>query len=128
MVQPETIEPAKTDWASPSLFTPIKNCTLQFCADYRECNAVTGCYSYPILRMDECIEWLGYVTIFSTLDANSGYWQIQNCKKIHGKDLLYVASWIILVYSCAVLDLKAQWAHCNVPRTSFCWQSIGSLR
>jgi hypothetical protein len=26
--------------------------------------------------MDECIDYLGDATIFSTLDCNSGYWQI----------------------------------------------------
>eukprot|EP00170_Pyropia_yezoensis_P002554 contig_10742_g2558 len=26
--------------------------------------------------MDDCIEFLGEVTVFSMLDANAGYWQI----------------------------------------------------
>ena len=32
--------------------------------------------AYPIPRMDECIDSLGDAVIFSTLDCNSGYWQI----------------------------------------------------
>ena len=32
--------------------------------------------TYSISRMDECIDNLGDAKIFSTLDANSGYWRI----------------------------------------------------
>ena len=27
--------------------------------------------------MDECIDSLGEATIFATLDANAGYWQVE---------------------------------------------------
>ncbi len=33
-------------------------------------------YSYPLPRMDECIDSLGDTKVFTTLDANSGYWQL----------------------------------------------------
>ena len=32
--------------------------------------------SYPLPRMDECIDSLGEAKVFSTLDAYSGYWQL----------------------------------------------------
>ena len=32
--------------------------------------------AYPIPRTDECIDSLGDAVIFSTLEYNSGYWQI----------------------------------------------------
>jgi hypothetical protein len=32
--------------------------------------------SYPLPRMDQCIDCLGDATIISTLDCNSGYWKI----------------------------------------------------
>ena len=32
--------------------------------------------SYPIPRMDECIDSLGDANVFTTLDAYSGYWQV----------------------------------------------------
>lgn len=34
-------------------------------------------YSYPVPRIDECIDSLGVTTIFSTLDGNSKYWQVE---------------------------------------------------
>jgi hypothetical protein len=37
---------------------------------------ITVPYTYPLPRMDECIDSLGGATVFTTLDCNSGYWQI----------------------------------------------------
>jgi hypothetical protein len=49
---------------------------MRFCIDYRRLNTVTVRDSYPLPRMDECIDSLGDARVFSTLDCNSGYWQI----------------------------------------------------
>ena len=77
MVEQGVAVPAPpTDWAAPVVFAPKKDGTLRFCVDYRRLNAMTVRDAYPIPRMDECIESLGDAKVFSTLDANSGYWQI----------------------------------------------------
>ena len=70
------IEPAVTEWASPVLFAPKADGTLRFCVDYRRLNEMTLKDSYPIPRMDECIDSLGDAVIFTTLDCNAGYWQV----------------------------------------------------
>lgn len=57
------------------------NGSLWFCVDYRRLNAVTERDSYPIPRKDECMDFLGKARIFSTLDAISGYWQIEMGEK-----------------------------------------------
>lgn len=44
---------------------------------YRKLNAVTKPDSYQKLRMDKCIESVGEAAIFSAMDANSGYWQVE---------------------------------------------------
>jgi Reverse transcriptase (RNA-dependent DNA polymerase) len=49
---------------------------MRFCIYYRRLNAVTVRDSYPLPRMAECIDSLGDASVFSTLDCNSGYWQI----------------------------------------------------
>jgi hypothetical protein len=49
---------------------------MRFCIDYRRWNTVTVRDSYPLQRVDECIESLGDASVFSALDCNSGYWQI----------------------------------------------------
>jgi len=76
MLRMGVIEPAKTAWASPVVFVPKPNGSLRFCVDYRKLNAMTVQDSYPIPRMDECIDSLGEAVVFSTFDANSGYWQV----------------------------------------------------
>ncbi|CDF34348.1 unnamed protein product [Chondrus crispus] len=42
----------------------------------RRLNAKTAADSYPLPRMDDCIDSLGDAAVFTTLDCNSGYWQI----------------------------------------------------
>ncbi len=58
---------------------------LRFCVDYRKLNAITISDTYPIPCMDECIDSLGSAKIFSTLDCNSGYWQIPIAEKDRDK-------------------------------------------
>ena len=82
MLKAGVIEPSSSEWASPIVFVPKKDGKLRFCVDYRKLNALTIRDSYPIPRMDECIDSLGDAGIFSTLDANSGYWQVE----IHPED------------------------------------------
>lgn len=76
MMERLVIEPTQTEWAVPILFAPKKNGTLQFCGNYRRLNAVTKRDSRPIPRVDEWFDSLDKDAIFSTLDANSEYWQI----------------------------------------------------
>lgn len=59
------------------VFRPKKDESLRFCLDYRKLNALTVSSSYAIPRMDECIASLGDTLIFSTLDANRGFWQVE---------------------------------------------------
>jgi Reverse transcriptase (RNA-dependent DNA polymerase) len=49
---------------------------MRFCVDYRKLNNLTERDVYPLPRLDECIDSLGDAVVFSTLDANSGYWQV----------------------------------------------------
>ena len=58
------------------VLAPKQDGTLHFYFDDRRLNAMTVRDAYTIPRMDECIDSLEDVKIFSTLDANSGYWQI----------------------------------------------------
>lgn len=44
--------------------------------DYLNLNTVIVRDSYPIRRMDELIDSLGDVKLFTTLDANFVYWKV----------------------------------------------------
>ena len=76
MLSQGVIEPATSEWASPIVLVPKPDGSLRFCVDYRRLNAITVPDTYPLPRMDECIDSLGDAAIFTTLDCNSGYWQI----------------------------------------------------
>ena len=76
MLTDSVVEPAKSEWAAPVVIASKKDGTLRFCIDYRKLNDLTIKDSYPLPRIDECLDTLGHAKVFSTLDANSGYWQI----------------------------------------------------
>lgn len=77
MARDGVIRPSQSDWASPVVLVPKPGGGLRFCVDYRKLNERTKKDSYPIPRMDDCIDTLGDASIFTTLDANSGYWQVR---------------------------------------------------
>jgi len=58
------------------VLVPKKDGTLRFCVEYRLLNAVSERDSYPLPRMDECIDSLGEAKVLSTLDCNARYWQV----------------------------------------------------
>ena len=85
MLQAGVITPSNAEWASPVILVPKPDGSLRFCVDYRKLNNITVRDSYPMPRMDECIDSLGSATVFSTLDCNSGYWQLPVANKDQDK-------------------------------------------
>lgn len=71
------IEPAKSEWSGPVVFTPEKDGALRFYVNHRKLNPITVRDSNPIPLMDECIDAIGDVWVFSTLDASSGHLQVE---------------------------------------------------
>jgi hypothetical protein len=49
---------------------------MRFCDDYRKLNALTVRDSFPLPRLDDTLNSIGDATIFSTLDARAGFWQV----------------------------------------------------
>jgi hypothetical protein len=76
MLKAVITEPATSEWAGPVVLITRKDRSIRFCVDYRKLNPMTIKDSYPIPRMDECLDSLWDAVIFSTLDSNSGFLQI----------------------------------------------------
>ena len=67
------------------LFVPKPNGTLRMCIDYRGLNKLTRKNSYPMPRVDDLLDQLRGVQLFSAIDLMQGYYQIrikpEDCEK-----------------------------------------------
>ena len=70
------IELSSAEWAFPVVLVPKPDRTMRFCEDCRQLSEVVVRHVCLWPRMDDCIDFRGNAKVFSTLDRNSGYWQI----------------------------------------------------
>ena len=73
MLQAELIELAQSDWASNVVLVRKSDGSIRFCVDYRQLNERTVKNSYPLPRIDVCLDALAGARWFSTFDLRSGY-------------------------------------------------------
>ena len=69
-------QPSCPSWASPCLLVPKSNNTPRFCSDFRKVNNVTKPDSFPLPRMEDCIDQVGSAKFVSKFDLLKGYWQV----------------------------------------------------
>jgi len=55
---------------------PKPNGTYHFCTDFRKLNSVTKADSFPLPRIEDCIDKIGRAKYVTTLDLLKGYWQV----------------------------------------------------
>ena len=70
------VQESSSPWASPIVLVKKKDRSLRFCVDYRRLNAITRKDVFPLPRIDDLLDQLKGKSVFSTLDAKTGYWQI----------------------------------------------------
>ena len=56
-------------------FVPKPDGTFRMCTDYRKVNSVIKTDSFPLPRMDDCIE-IGQAKYITKFDRFKGFWQI----------------------------------------------------
>ncbi len=77
MLKEDVIGPSSSPLASPIVLITKQDGSIRFAIDYRKLNKVTMKDSYALPRLDDSIVALGDSKYFSTLDANSGFWQVR---------------------------------------------------
>ena len=81
MLENNIARPSTSSWASPCILVPKPDKTSRFCTDFRKVNSVTVSDSFPLPRMDDCIDQVGSAKFVSKLDLLKGYWQVPLSKR-----------------------------------------------
>ena len=76
MLQNGIIEQSQSQWSSPCVLVPKPDGSYRFCTDFWRVNAVTKSDSYPIPRVDDCIDQIGHAQYISKLGLLKGYQQV----------------------------------------------------
>lgn len=76
MLEEGLIRKSDGSWTSPIFFVKKKGGELRMVIDYRRLNLMTVKDAFPLPHIDDLLAALGGATIFSTLDAASGFWQV----------------------------------------------------
>ena len=77
MVEVGVIRKSFSPWASVVVLVRKKDGGLRLCIDLRKLNNRTVKDVYALPRIDDTLDCLHGAKCFSTLDLNSGYWQVE---------------------------------------------------
>ena len=85
MLDNNIIEPSQSNWSSPCVIVPKPDGSIRFCTDFRKVNSITKTDSFPIPRMEDCIDRIGKAKFITKCDLLKGYWCVpmsQRAKEI----------------------------------------------
>ena len=76
LLENDFIEPSKSNWSSPCILVPKPDKSYRLVTDYRKLNSVTKTDSFPIPRIDDCIDNIGQAKFVTKFDLLKGFWQV----------------------------------------------------
>ena len=76
MLDAGVIRPSNSPWCNAVVLVRKKDGSLRFCIDFRRLNTLTAKDSHPLPRICETLESLAGTAHYSTIDMNSGFWQV----------------------------------------------------
>ena len=76
LLENDFIEPSKSNWSSPCILVPKPDGSYRMCTDYRKVNNVTKSDTFPIPRIDDCIDRIGCAKYVTKFDLLKGFWQV----------------------------------------------------
>jgi hypothetical protein len=77
LLQKGFMHPSSSPWGAPVIFVPKKDGTQRLCVDYHALNEVIVKNKYPLPRIDDLLDQLCGVCVFSKIDLRSGYHQLK---------------------------------------------------
>ena len=95
---PGIIKKYESPWATPILFVKKKNSKLYLVVDYHKLNKVTRNDTYSLLRINELLDSLRNMAVFSILDMYSGFYQIEVDPESHEK-IVFIIKYRIYQYN-----------------------------
>ena len=75
------ITESNSPFGAPVLFVKKPDGSLRFTLDYRALNQVTEKMRYPLPRIDDLLDNVWGAKVFSSLDLESGYFQLKIAEK-----------------------------------------------
>ena len=81
LLENDFIEPSQSNYSSPCILVPKSNGTYRMCTDYRKVNSVTKTDSFPIPRIDDCIDKVGNSKYVTKFDLLKGFWQVPQTER-----------------------------------------------
>ena len=76
MLDAGVIRPSNSPWCNAVVLVRKKDGSLRFCIDFRRLNSLTVKDSHPLPCICETLESLAGVAHYTTIDMNSGFWQV----------------------------------------------------
>lgn len=76
MLEHDLIQPSVSPWSSPIVLVKKSDGKFRMCVDYRKVNAHTKNDSFPLPRIDDCLDQIGAAKFITKLDLLKGYWQV----------------------------------------------------
>ena len=110
------ISPSTSPYGHPVLFACKKCGALRLCVDFRSLNANTRLDCYPLPCIDELLDCLAGSNIFTSLDLQHGYHQIEIAPE-HQHRAAFVCKWGLYEYKVMLFGLT------NAPSTFQCFMN-----
>lgn len=76
MLEHNIAEPSCSSWASPCVLVRKPDKTFRPCTDFRKVNGITKADSYPLPRMEDCVDQVDTAKFVSKFDLLKGYWRV----------------------------------------------------
>ncbi|XP_068215486.1 uncharacterized protein [Palaemon carinicauda] len=76
MLEHDLIQPSISPWSSPVVLVKKPDGEFRMCIDYRKVNVHTKSDSFPLPRIDDCLDQIGPSKFITKLDLLKGYWQV----------------------------------------------------